>query len=77
MRTSSAAGPADDADTSSASTGLSKVDILQERLEHVRAEKDRISKLQQLEEMEAALQQEVMAELKKERVADGRQSGGL
>ena len=53
------------------------MDILQERLEHVRAEKDRLSKLQQLEEMEAALQQEVMAELKKERVADGRQSGGL
>jgi hypothetical protein len=59
-----------------ASIGPSKVDILQERLERVRAEKNRLSKLQQLEEMEAALQQEVMAELKKERVADGRGSGG-
>ena len=68
---SSAAGPADQADTSSAGTGPSKVDILQERLESVRAEKDRLSKLQQLEEMEAALQLEVMAELKKERLADG------
>ena len=73
----SAAGPADQADTSSAGTGPSKVDILQERLERVRAEKDRLSKLQQLEEIEAALQLEVMAELKKERLADGRRRGGL
>ncbi len=74
---SSAAGPVDQADTRNASTGPSKVDILQERLERVRAEKDRLSKLQQLEEMEAALQQEVMAELKKERAADGQRGGGV
>ncbi|PMD39513.1 acid protease [Hyaloscypha variabilis F] len=67
-------GRASSPDVRSASSGPSKVDVLQERLERVRAEKDRLSKLQQLEEMEAALQQEVLAELKKEQESDGRLS---
>jgi hypothetical protein len=39
MPVSSAAGPADHVDPRSASAGPSKVDILQERLERIRAEK--------------------------------------
>lgn len=48
-------------------SGQSKLDILQQRMERVRAEKERLTKVGELEQMEAALQQEMMAELKKER----------
>ncbi|KAE9377246.1 glycoside hydrolase family 17 protein [Stipitochalara longipes BDJ] len=45
---------------------LSRLDILQQRMERIRAEKERLAKERELEEMEAALQQEIMAELRKE-----------
>lgn len=64
------AGDAGSSDARSVSSGPSKLDILQERIERVRAEKERLSKLQELEGMEAALQQEIMAELKKEHGLD-------
>jgi hypothetical protein len=65
------AGGASSSDARSVSSGPSKLDILQNRIERVRAEKERLSKLQELEGMEAALQQEIMAELKKEHGLDG------
>lgn len=46
--------------------GSSRLDILQQRMERVRAEKERLAKVQELEEMEATLQEEIMAELRKE-----------
>ena len=47
-------------------TGPSKLSILQQRMECVRAEKERLAKEREPEEMEAALQQEIMTELRKE-----------
>jgi Eukaryotic aspartyl protease len=43
----------------------SRLEILQERIERVRAEKERLAKVQELEEMELALKQEIMEELRR------------
>jgi hypothetical protein len=66
------AEPGGSSNSKSLETGPSKVDILQQRLERVRAEKDRLAKLGELEEMEAALQQEIMAEFRKDHASEGR-----
>jgi Eukaryotic aspartyl protease len=66
------AGRAVSSDAGGASSGPSRLDILQQRMDRVRVEKERLSKLQELEEMEAALQKDIMAELKKEHGLDGR-----
>ena len=60
---SSSARPAGSPETDEAP---SRLDVLQKRMERIRAEKERLAKERELEEMEAALQQEIMAELRKE-----------
>lgn len=70
----SEAGRAGSSDMGNVTGGPSKVDILQERFERFRAEKERLAKTGELEEMETALQQEIMTELRKEHGSDGRLS---
>jgi hypothetical protein len=52
--------------SANAGGGPSKLDILQQRIERVRTEKERLAKEREFEEMEAALQKEIMVELRKE-----------
>lgn len=46
--------------------GQSRLDVLQQRMERLRAEKERLAREKELQDLEASLQQEIMAELRKE-----------
>jgi hypothetical protein len=52
--------------TSLKTSGLSKLNILQQRMKRLRAEKERLTKERGLEEVETALQKEIMADLRKQ-----------